>query len=111
MFHEFLVLLFAIVCGFVASGVCASFYRLVMRQQGEFRIAASTAVGKVFSVGLIGVAGPVVLFQNTLVAYKQGSQPRGALAIACALVSLWSFALGLFILQLGLALSNSHNPM
>jgi|SRR5581483_11170039 len=98
MFHDAFVALFAIAAGFTASGIVTSLYRLF----------AGTQPGKLWQRAfwaVIAVAGPIMLIEKAAKAKRAQSISRYGFWAATALCGYWSFAIGLFVLQLGVTLT------
>lgn len=95
--HDALVALFAMAAGFTASGIAASLYRLVAKDTGS-------SLGRAVYVVVMIFAGPTVLFENAARAWRQKSCSGVAFWLAAALCGYWSLALGLLVIQFGLAL-------
>lgn len=91
--------MYAITAGFTASGITANFYRLVAKKP------ASTP-GRVTYLAVMAVAGPSVLFENAASSFRSKSCSRLAFWLAAAVSAYWSLALGLFVLDVALALNH-----
>ena len=74
MFHDLLVVLFATTAGFTASGIIANIYRLLTKKKAEKPLE------------------------------KISYWAAMAFWLATAISGYWSFALGLFVIQLALAI-------
>jgi hypothetical protein len=98
MFHDLLVVVFATTAGFTASGIIANIYRLVVKTKAEKPLA------KLSYWAVMVVAGPTVLFDNAARSWKTKSCSAMAFWLATAICGYWSFALGLFVIQLALAI-------
>jgi len=96
--HSLLVTLFATVAGFTASGIAANLYRLLARPKPD------TTPERVVYVAVMTVAGPSVLFDNAARAWRGRDCSAIAFWLAAAICGYWSFALGLFVLQISLAI-------
>jgi hypothetical protein len=96
MLHDTAVLLFAITSGFACSGIVANLYHLLNGEKGRF--------GRGVYLATMVVAGPSVLFERAAQAWQQKSCSWIAFWLAALVVGYWSFALGLLILQVALAL-------
>jgi len=95
--HEVTVFFFAIASGLAVSGIVANIYKIVARSAKQL---PETTLHWIIMV----LAGPIILFENasqSLLA-KKCSLPGFCLAIALSLY--WSFALGLFVLSIYLAI-------
>jgi hypothetical protein len=95
--HDVLVALFAMAAGFTASGITASLYRLLAKD-------SASSLGRAVYVAVMIFAGPTVLFENAAKAWRQKSCSGIAFWLAAALSGYWSLALGLLVIQVGLAL-------
>ncbi len=100
--REALLLLLIIASGFVASGVIASLYR-VLSGRSEYAPQPTTEAGRLAAVGLTIFTGPAVLAINALRA-DANEQPRAYLAVVMAIVTLWSYVLGLLVVTLAIRL-------
>jgi hypothetical protein len=92
-----MVALFALTAGFTASGISASLYRLLVTQ-------TRSSLDRVIYVGVMIFAGPTVLFENAAKAWREKSCSGVAFWLATALAGYWSLAIGLLVIQVGLAL-------
>ncbi|MGH6879076.1 MAG: DUF6949 family protein [Rhizomicrobium sp.] len=92
-----IIALFAITAGFTASGISASLYRLLAKN-------TASSLGRATYVAVMIFAGPTVLFENAARARREKSCSTVAFWLAAALAGYWSLALGLLVIQLGLAL-------
>lgn len=95
--HDAIVALFALAAGFTASGIVASVYRLMAKQ-------TKSSSDRILYVAVMIFAGPTVLFENAAKAWREKSCSVVAFWLATALAGYWSLALGLLVIQLGLAL-------
>ena len=93
MLHGILVILFAIAIGFTASGISANLYRLVANKPETMR-------GKIIYAGVMVLAGPSVLFENAATSFRAKKCSGLAFWLAAAVAGYWSFALGLFVLNI-----------
>ncbi|HUJ04411.1 MAG TPA: hypothetical protein VLW75_12285 [Rhizomicrobium sp.] len=98
MLHNLLVALFATAAGFTASGIIANIYRLLAKAKPD------TTGERILYVGVMTVAGPSVLFDKAARAWRAKDCSAIAFWLAAAICLYWSFALGLFVLQIGLAI-------
>jgi hypothetical protein len=86
--------MFAMAAGFTLSGIVANFYRLVMRQNGSEEPHLLVMV----------VAGPNVLLQGATKSLRARSLSPPLFWLVSAVAGYWSFVLGLFLLNLVVAL-------
>jgi len=97
MGRDLMVALFATTAGFTASGILANLYRLIVRKPD------SPAAKGAYYVVMI-VAGPSVILENAAQSLKTKACSRFAFWLAASVSAYWSFAIGLFVLNLSLAL-------
>ena len=95
--HNFVVMLFSIAAGFTASGIVASLYRLLAHKP-------ESKIGKTIYIAVMVFAGPSVLVGNAAKKFRAKDCSVYALWLAAAVAGYWSFAIGLFVLNLSLAL-------
>jgi hypothetical protein len=95
--HDLVVALFALASGFTASGIIANAYRILATDK-------ASSLGRAAYVAVMVFAGPNVLFENAAKAWREKSCTATAFWIAAALSGYWSLAIGLLVIQLGLAL-------
>ena len=91
--HPLFVVFFAVAAGFTASGIVASLYRIVARSPQS---DGETLVRQVVLV----VAGPTVFFNAAARLFMTKELSPLLFAFAVVALSYWSFALGLFILNI-----------
>jgi len=94
MVRDLIVVMFAMAAGFTLSGIVANFYRLVMRQNGSEEPHLLVMV----------VAGPNVLLQGATKSLRARSLSQPLFWLVSAVAGYWSFVLGLFLLNLVVAL-------
>ncbi len=98
MFHDIYVALFAATAGFTASGIIANLYRLATKKK------ADTTLSRMAYLAVMILAGPTVLFNNAAKSWREKSCTAVAFWLAALIAGYWSFAIGLFVVQLALAL-------
>lgn len=89
--------LFTIASGMTAAGLLASLYGLLANEP-------STKLGTFVHYAVMVIAGPVVLAGNSTKSFRKKECSRTAYALALALSVYWSFATGVFILSVIIAL-------
>ncbi len=100
MVRDLLVVLFAMSAGFTASGLVANTYRLIAKKpENPFEKTAYIAV--------MVLAGPNVLFENAAKSVRAKSCSKIAFFLAAAVTGYWSFAIGLFILNVAITYRGS----
>jgi len=95
--HAIMITLFAVCAGMTAAGLISSIYRLLANEP-------STKLGTFILYAVMMVAGPVVLADNSTRSFRKKECSKTAYALALVLSLYWSFATGLFILSLVVAL-------
>ncbi len=90
------VAIFAVAAGFTASGIVANVYRLFGRKP-------ETLSARMGYLAVMAVAGPSVLFNNAARSWRKKGCSAMAFWLAAAIAGYWSFALGLIVIQLCLA--------
>jgi hypothetical protein len=98
MFHDLYVAAFAATAGFTASGIIANLYRMAVKKRAE------TTVSRMAYLLVMVFAGPTVLFNNAAKSWREKSCSGYAFWLAAAIAGYWSFGIGLFVVQLALAL-------
>lgn len=96
--HQLYLVLFAAAAGFTASGIVANLYRVLVPKRAETKLSqAGYLVVMVF-------AGPTVLFNSAAKSWREKSCSAFAFWMAATIAGYWSFGIGLFVVQLALAL-------
>jgi hypothetical protein len=95
--HDLFVFLFAIGAGVTVSGLIGNAYGLVA---GEPKTKLATFV----HYAVLVLAGPTVLAGNSTKSFRKKECSKAAYGLALALSAYWSFATGLFILSVVVAL-------
>ena len=98
MLREFTIVLFAMTAGFTVSGIVSNLYRIVVANKPK------DLAGRTAYIAVMVVAGPNVLFENAAQSVRAKSCTKSAFWLAAAICAYWSFALGLFVLNVSLAL-------
>jgi hypothetical protein len=101
--REAILLGLIVAAGFVSSGVIASFYMLVTRQR-EYAPKAETEAGRLAAVGLTIFTGPSILALNAFRPQGAEDQPGGYRIFVAMLVMLWSYVLGLLVVNVAIRL-------
>ena len=97
MYRDVLLVAFATAAGFTASGILANLYRLIAKKP-------QTITGRVSYLAVMVVAGPNVLFENAANSLRTKDCSRFAFWLAASIAAYWSFALGMIVIQVGLAM-------
>lgn len=97
---ELLVLFMTIAVGFVAAGLVGSLYQVTTQKQISFQMWEENTTGLAMGVLALVVAGPNVILRNALRAQVIEHRPPMWLGLSAMISSVWSFLVGLFILNL-----------
>lgn len=89
----------AFLVGLTASGLTASFIELVCGRRLAFAEPFLSASHVVRSLGVVAVAGPFMLFNEALTAYRQRHITGMALASCAGSACLWALALGVTLTE------------
>jgi hypothetical protein len=92
------VFLFAMTGGFAVSGIVANLYRLLVATPQQ------TGGGRASYYIVMVVAGPSVLFDNAARSWRAKGCSALAFWLAAVISAYWSFIIGLFGMNLALAL-------
>ena len=98
MIHNLLVFLYALTGGLCVSGIVANIYRLLTPKKSE------SGAGRTLYFVVMSVAGPTVLLDNAAKSWRTKGCSTIAFWLAAALSGYWSFIIGLFALNVALAL-------
>lgn len=94
MVKDLAIVMFAMAAGFTLSGIVANLYRLLTRQNANEEPHLLVMV----------VAGPNVLLQGATKSLRARNLSQPLFWLASAVAGYWSFVLGLFLLNLVVAL-------
>jgi hypothetical protein len=97
LYRDIALVAYATLAGFTASGILANIYRLVAPKPASLG-------GRIGYVAVMVVAGPNVLFHNAAASFRAKDCSTFAFWLAALIAAYWSFALGLFIVQVFMAL-------
>ncbi len=94
------VLLWAIALGFVTAGILASCYRLITTQPMSFKLLTEGGpAGSLVALPLLAVTGPAVIARNAWRGRMIKGRAWGWMAASLVLVSVWSFIIGVYVLD------------
>lgn len=97
---ELVVLFMTIATGFVAAGLVGSIYQVATRKQVSFQMWEEDTAGLAVGVLALLVAGPNVILRNALRAQVIENRPPMWLGLSAMISFMWSFLVGLLILDL-----------
>lgn len=96
--------LFAVAIGFVAGGLLGSVFQLLANRPLRFETLKAQGAEFVFGAATLVFAGPALLMRNAIRARLIEGRPPQWLAMTTAVSAAWSFFLGLFLLNIYVAL-------
>ncbi|MEJ1969688.1 MAG: hypothetical protein WDN03_13790 [Rhizomicrobium sp.] len=97
MYRDIFLVAFATLAGFTASGILANLYRLIAQKP-------VSTTGRIGYLAVMVVAGPNVLFENAATSFRAKDCSSFAFWLAAAISGYWSFALGMFIVEVCLVI-------
>ena len=107
MLRELLLLFYCVVCGFVASGVASSFFKLVTSKPARFVLLGEGVFGAATTFFFCAVTGPSIIIDTVLF----GDRPRGNqlawISGAFVVAAFWSACSGVLLLDLILTTLNT----
>jgi hypothetical protein len=98
MLRDLIIVSFSIAAGFTASGIVANLYKLFCA------VKPTSLAGRTAYFTVMVVAGPNVIFAKAATAVRGKEGSKLAFWLTTAVASYWSFAIGLFVLNVALAL-------
>lgn len=90
----------AIALGFAFAGLIAAVYHAFRHEHVQFELLLTGGGKTVAAIPLLAAAGPAVIMRNTLRGRKYERRKVHFVAIATALASLWSMAIGYQLMNL-----------
>ena len=94
--RHFMLLLFSPAAGLTLSGITANVYRLLAHKKPETRAATYTYYGVML------LAGPSVLLDNSTRSFRKKECSRTAYGFAVGLAAYWSFMLGAILVEIAI---------
>jgi hypothetical protein len=102
--RDSLLLLYCTVIGFVASGITASFFKLITAQPARFSLLGEGAFGAATTFAFCAVTGPAIIAEMALTGQLPRTNPWRWIAGSIAVAFLWSACSGVVLLQLTMAI-------
>jgi hypothetical protein len=90
--------------GFVVGGAVGSLHQMLTRRPASFHRFGPRFHQKLWAVFVIVFAGPFIIMRNALRGRLIEGRPAPWLALSTAIATGWSFASGVVLLQLVMAL-------
>jgi len=96
--------LFPVATGFVAGGLIGSLNQMLTQRPASFQNIGETVSGKFWAAFVITFGGPMIIMRNAIRGRLIERRPVGWLAASSAIATGWSFASGVCLLNLTLAI-------
>lgn len=94
------VVLWSVCFGFVTAGIISNCYRAVTTRPISFRLLfEGGGTGMLLALPLLAISGPAVIARNAWRGRVIEGRAWGWLAASFFLVSLWSFLIGLYVVD------------
>lgn len=100
-----LALFFSVATGYVAAGLIQSFYKLLTGRPLSFSILQANLGRALLATPSLIFAGPAIVMRNAIRARLIEKRPSHWLALSTALSTAWSFVIGLFLLNVLVAVN------
>ena len=100
MLRDGLLLSYSAVIGFVASGIAASFFKMVTTQPARFALLGQSWYGLATTFVFCAVTGPAIIMDQAI--RQRPTEPNGiGLLLGSVLIAaLWSVCSGVLVLHL-----------
>jgi hypothetical protein len=105
--RETLLLFYSGAVGFVASGIAASFYKMVTSEPAKFGPLGEGFLAAFTTFFFCGLTGPFIIVDQAIRLRRKERQPFRRLLAAIGLAGLWSCCSGVIVLELVLSLKES----
>jgi hypothetical protein len=104
--RDLLLLLYCGAVGFVASGIAASFYTLVIAEPARFNLFGGTAIGLATRLIFFALSGPVLVSAYILSNRRAERWPFAVVLAGIGIAVLWSCCLGVVVVEAIVAFRN-----
>jgi hypothetical protein len=104
--HTLLLMSYALAAGLTLSGIAASLLELATGKRPGFRPPFVGRDRLLASLGFAAAAGPMMLGNEALGAWRTGVIGPAAMTLWAAVAGLWALASGVVVVQLALAASS-----
>jgi hypothetical protein len=98
--RELLLLLYCMVCGFVASGVAASFFKLATSKPARFALLGEGVFGAATTFCFCAVTGPAIIIDTVLWGDLPRGNPLAWKGGGFLVAAVWSACSGVLLLDL-----------
>ena len=105
MLRDGFLIIYCGVIGFVASGIEASFYKMVTSEAARFALLGPSWIGVVSTFLFFAVTGPAIIMDGAL-KHRTDKEAAAWLLASLLIAGLWSICSGIIVLGLVLSLKN-----
>ena len=106
MLRDGLLIVYCAAIGFVASGIAASFYKMMTSEPARFALLGEGWLATASTFLFFAVTGPAIIMNTALKRRLSEANAFGWLFGSLAVAALWSVCSGIIVLQLVLVLQN-----
>ncbi len=107
MLRDGLLLAYCAAVGFVASGVAASFYKMVTHEPARFRLLGEGWPAAVVTFLFCAFTGPAIVVEMVIRQRLSDRNAIGLLVAGFVIAALWSVCSGVLVLQLVLSVRDT----
>lgn len=105
MLRDGLLVLYCAAVGFVASGVAASFYKMITKEPARFALLGQGWLAAVSTFLFCALTGPAIILDLILKSRAERGAV-GTLLVGLFVAVIWSFCSGILVLDLVLKLKS-----
>jgi hypothetical protein len=105
--REGLLLVYCAAVGFVASGVAASFYKMVTREPARFTLLGQGWLAGVVTFIFCAMTGPAIVMDMVIRQRLSDKNALGVLFAGFVVALLWSVCSGILVVQVATSLRDS----
>lgn len=105
--REGFLLLYCAAVGFVASGVAASFYKMVTHEPARFTLLGRGWLAAVVTFVFCALTGPVIVMDMVIRQRFSEKRALGILVAGFVVAALWSVCSGIVVLQVVVTVRDS----
>jgi hypothetical protein len=107
VYRDGFLLLYCAAVGFVASGVAASFYKMMTREAPRFALLGKGVAAVCVTFVLCAVTGPAIVLDIVMKSRIADRTAVGTALFGLVIILLWSVCSGVLVLDLVITLRDS----
>ncbi len=100
MLRDGFLLLYCASIGFVASGITASFYKMITSQPARFALLGEGSFGIATTFAFCALTGPAIIVEQAIRTWTARSNTLPWLFASFGIASLWSACSGVLMVEL-----------